>query len=144
MAGCDEPTSGAKIPCVRMNRKNMHVSPDSVAFPHKLMQDRASRESGALLCRGRRPWSRRRLAAAGRTHFAREREDDMAPSFVEENENYEAWLHTQCDVVKMGLKAKHKRMATHAFDFLRATYFRWASGIKSELPELADTPIAVS
>jgi len=68
----------------------------------------------------------------------------MAPSFVEENENSEAWLHTQCDVVKKGLKAKYKRMASHAFDFLRATCFRWASGIKSELPELADTPIAVS
>lgn len=55
---------------------------------------------------------------------------------------YEAWLHKQCAVVEADLEAKHMRMRTSAFDFLRATYFRWARTIESLCPELRDAPRA--
>ncbi len=53
---------------------------------------------------------------------------------------YEKWLRKQCDVVEQDLEAKHRRMRKRPFDFLRATYFRWARTIESVCPELADTP----
>ncbi len=61
-------------------------------------------------------------------------------SFREDNEAYEAWLATRCDVVADDIKAKHKRMKESAFIFLRATYFRWARQIGSLCPELMDAP----
>src|SRR5471030_326037 len=63
-------------------------------------------------------------------------------SFIGDNDAYEAWLRTQCDVVEEDLQAKHERMSKSAFDFLRATFFRWAGKISSICPELASsTPI---
>jgi hypothetical protein len=50
---------------------------------------------------------------------------------------YEAWLRTQCEVVLADLDAKHRRMRKSAFDFLRATYFRWARTIEATCPSLA-------
>jgi hypothetical protein len=60
--------------------------------------------------------------------------------FVRDNEDFETWLGTQCDVVKPDLKLKHKRMAKSPFLFLRATYFRWARKIEELLPDLAEAP----
>ena len=45
-------------------------------------------------------------------------------SFRKDNDEYEAWLATQCDVVKKDIKEKHHQMKKSAFIFLRATYFR--------------------
>ncbi len=53
---------------------------------------------------------------------------------------YEQWLRKRCDVVEADLQAKHERMRRSAFDFLRATYFRWARAIESACPELGDAP----
>jgi len=61
-------------------------------------------------------------------------------SFCEDNDAYEAWLATQCDVVAHDIKIKHKRMKKSAFMFLRATYFRWAKQIGKMCPELMDAP----
>jgi len=61
-------------------------------------------------------------------------------SFRDDNDAYEAWLATQCDVVADDIKAKHKLMKTSAFMFLRATYFRWAKKIGDWCPELMDAP----
>jgi len=61
-------------------------------------------------------------------------------SFRDDNDAYEAWLATQCDVVTADIKAKHKLMKTSAFMFLRATYFRWAKQIPTLCPELMDAP----
>ena len=56
-------------------------------------------------------------------------------SFRTDNEDYEAWLATQCDVVKSDIDYKHKRMKKTAFIFLRATYFagpgKSATGVRS-------------
>jgi hypothetical protein len=61
-------------------------------------------------------------------------------SFREDNNAYEAWLATQCDVVADDVKTKHKLMKTSAFMFLRATYFRWAKQIGTLCPDLMDAP----
>jgi len=61
-------------------------------------------------------------------------------SFVKDNDAYEAWLATQCDVVSEDIKVKHRLMKDNAFMFLRATYFRWARQIPQICPELMDAP----
>ncbi len=60
-------------------------------------------------------------------------------SFVEVNAAFETWLRSQCDVVEKDLVAKHEKMAASPFDFLRATYFRWAGTIEAICPNLALT-----
>jgi hypothetical protein len=64
--------------------------------------------------------------------------------FIEKNSAYEAWLRTQCTVVEKDLHAKHKKMAASAFDFLRATFFRWAGEIETICPHLAALPAIIS
>ena len=61
-------------------------------------------------------------------------------SFVKDNDAYEAWLATQCDVVSEDIKVKHRSMKDNDFMFLRATYFRWARQIPQICPELMDAP----
>ncbi|MEA2838407.1 MAG: hypothetical protein QOD89_2957 [Bradyrhizobium sp.] len=61
-------------------------------------------------------------------------------SFCKDNDAYEAWLTTQCDVVAEDIRAKHKLMKDSAFMFLRATYFRWAGQIGTVCPQLMDAP----
>ena len=53
---------------------------------------------------------------------------------------YEKWLRKQCDVVESDLDAKHRRMRKSTFDFLRATYFRWARTIEALCPALTAAP----
>src|SRR5882757_1761377 len=61
-------------------------------------------------------------------------------SFVADNKAYEAWLETQCAVVRKDLAYKHERMRVDAFTFLRSTYFRWAGTIESLCPALKQAP----
>jgi hypothetical protein len=49
-------------------------------------------------------------------HIARAR----GMSFRQDNAAYDAWLATQCDVVKKDVKYKHHRMKRSAFIFLRS------------------------
>ncbi|MBR1145551.1 DUF2252 family protein [Bradyrhizobium sp. AUGA SZCCT0431] len=65
-------------------------------------------------------------------------------SFRKDNRAYEAWLATQCDVVKKDIAYKHKQMTKNPFIFLRATYFRWARKIGDWCPELMDAPQLLS
>jgi Uncharacterized protein conserved in bacteria (DUF2252) len=65
-------------------------------------------------------------------------------SFREDNREYEAWLATQCDVVRKDIREKHHQMKNSAFIFLRATYFRWAKKIPTLCPELMDAPQLLS
>jgi hypothetical protein len=53
---------------------------------------------------------------------------------------YEKWLGEQCDVVAADLDLKHRRMRKSGFDFLRATYFRWALTIETLCRRLASAP----
>jgi hypothetical protein len=65
-------------------------------------------------------------------------------SIIESVETYDAWLERQLKgtFVKNDLKKKHKKMAKDAFQFLRATYWRWAETIYNHnvCPELKDAP----
>lgn len=61
-------------------------------------------------------------------------------SFREDNDAYDAWLATQCEVIKKDVTYKHQRMRKNAFIFLRATYFRWARTIPVLCPDLMDAP----
>ncbi len=61
-------------------------------------------------------------------------------SFRRDNDAYEAWLATQCDIVKKDIEYKHHQMKKSAFIFLRATYFRWARTIPMRCPDLMDAP----
>jgi hypothetical protein len=65
-------------------------------------------------------------------------------SFRKDNDAYEAWLASQCDVVAGDVKYKHHRMKKSAFIFLRATYFRWARKIGGLCPELMTAPQVLS
>jgi Uncharacterized protein conserved in bacteria (DUF2252) len=61
-------------------------------------------------------------------------------SIQRDTRHYETWLRDQCSVVKRDLDRKHKRMASSAFMFLRATYYRWARKIEKWCPEMSDAP----
>lgn len=50
---------------------------------------------------------------------------------------YEQWLGHQIDWVVPDLGHKHERMAASQFEFLRATYYRWAQIWREACPELA-------
>ena len=64
--------------------------------------------------------------------------------FKIDNDAFESWLRTKCDVVLADLDFKHQRMKTNAFVFLRATYFRWATQIEALCPDLALAPSVLS
>ena len=54
---------------------------------------------------------------------------------------YEAWLRAHLDgVVEKDIAAKHKKMAGDPFQFLRATYWRWAETIYGVCRDLKDAP----
>jgi hypothetical protein len=57
-------------------------------------------------------------------------------------ERYDAWLATQLkgDLMRDELDQKHDKMAADPFQFLRATYWRWAETIYKVCPELEGAP----
>lgn len=57
-------------------------------------------------------------------------------------DRYEDWLGAQLkdELVGKDLDRKHEKMASGAFPFLRATYWRWSETILDVCPELADAP----
>jgi len=63
-------------------------------------------------------------------------------NIVKSVERYDAWLRKQLkdDFVKKDLKKKHKKMAADPFQFLRATYWRWAETILDVCPGLQEGP----
>lgn len=65
-------------------------------------------------------------------------------SFKKTNHSFETWLRRECAVVEADLSYKHQRMRRTAFDFLRATFFRWAGRIEVICPELRDAPVVIS
>ncbi len=58
----------------------------------------------------------------------------------EATRSYERWLSKQTSVVKSDLEEKHAKMDRSAFEFLRATFYRWVQLWPVECPELADAP----
>ena len=54
---------------------------------------------------------------------------------------YEDWLREQLDdVIEKDIAVKHTKMAEGAFQFLRATYWRWAETIYGVCRDLKDAP----
>lgn len=58
----------------------------------------------------------------------------------EATRSYEAWMGEKTKLVKPDLKYKHDRMTASAFEFLRATYYRWLQLWPKVCPELAAAP----
>ena len=67
-------------------------------------------------------------------------------NIVKSVERYDAWLRKQLkdDFVKKDLKKKHKKMAADPFQFLRATYWRWAETILAVCPGLQEGPAVLA
>lgn len=70
-------------------------------------------------------------------------------TFEEDNSAFEDWLRERCllngcEVVEADLEYKRDLMASDAFAFLRATFFRWAKRIETLLPDLAEAPSVLS
>jgi len=63
-------------------------------------------------------------------------------NILESSIAYERWLSQELkgNVDKKALKTRHATMAADAFQFLRATYWRWAEIIYEVCPELRDAP----
>jgi hypothetical protein len=71
----------------------------------------------------------------------------MAKSAIETdirkaNAAYERWLREALDgkIVEADLRAKHDKMSSGPFPFLRATYWRWAETILDICPKLRNAP----
>jgi len=58
---------------------------------------------------------------------------------VEATLSYEKWLGDQLPIVSSDLALKHERMAESAFEFLRATFYRWVQRWDEVCPELRDS-----
>jgi hypothetical protein len=58
----------------------------------------------------------------------------------EDVDAYERWLRRHCKVVEADLDVKHERLRRSPFDFLRASYFRWARTIETICPQLTNAP----
>src|SRR5262245_39012800 len=62
------------------------------------------------------------------------------PSIVESTHSYERWLCRHIRVVREDLDRKHDGLAKGAFNFLRATYYRWTVLWPERCAALADAP----
>jgi len=61
-------------------------------------------------------------------------------SFIRANAAYERWLGAHLRLVRKDLERKHVAMAERAFQFLRATFFRWAQRWPVVCAEAAAAP----
>jgi uncharacterized protein (DUF2252 family) len=61
-------------------------------------------------------------------------------------ERYDAWLSRQLkgNIIRDDLASKHEKMAADPFQFLRATYWRWAETILDVCPQLKHAPHALA
>ncbi len=64
----------------------------------------------------------------------------MNSDIVTATDGYLAWLKRQTLLVPADLQVKRSKMAEDPFQFLRATYYRWAELFPACCPELAGTP----
>jgi Uncharacterized protein conserved in bacteria (DUF2252) len=58
--------------------------------------------------------------------------------------SYEAWLGRWIPLINDDLQEKHKRMREDQFEFLRATFYRWAQRWPVVCAELADAPAVLA
>ena len=59
---------------------------------------------------------------------------ELAMDIIESTRRYDRWLKEQLkgDIFHEDVENKHEKMAADAFQFLRATYWRWAEMIQTE------------
>jgi hypothetical protein len=70
---------------------------------------------------------------------------DSRPLSVQQaTSSYEAWLGHWIPLVNDDLSEKHKRMGEDQFEFLRATFYRWAQRWPVVCAELADAPAVLA
>ena len=65
-------------------------------------------------------------------------------NIVKSTARYEAWLAHHVTLIPADLGFKHRQMASAAFPFLRATYYRWAQTWPAICPEAARAPKALA
>jgi|RhiMetdeSRZDD1v2_1073273.scaffolds.fasta_scaffold10080_6 hypothetical protein len=70
--------------------------------------------------------------------------DSRPPSVHQATSSYEAWLGRWLPLVNDDLSEKHKRMGEDRFEFLRATFYRWAQRWPVVCAELADAPAVLA
>jgi hypothetical protein len=61
-------------------------------------------------------------------------------NIIKSTRQYEHWLGTHSQLVKLDLQLKHRRMAEAAFPFLRATFYRWMQLWPHVCPDLNRAP----
>lgn len=61
-------------------------------------------------------------------------------AIVASTASYEAWMRARIPVVERDLKAKHRAMASAAFPFMRATFYRWVPLWHEICADLAEAP----
>ena len=59
-------------------------------------------------------------------------------NIFESTRDYEAWMRKRTDVSRKLLERKHRKMASGAFPFLRATFYRWVERWPKVCPRLAE------
>jgi uncharacterized protein (DUF2252 family) len=57
---------------------------------------------------------------------------------------YERWLGQHVELVRPDLAHKHEMMAAGAFQFFRATFYRWMQLWPEACPNLAGAPVVLS
>jgi len=62
----------------------------------------------------------------------------------EATQGYEQWLSDQLQLVPADLEMKHQHMQSSLFQFLRATYYRWAQTWQTTCPDLANAPVVTA
>ncbi len=65
-------------------------------------------------------------------------------NILDATKSYEAWLGRQTRLIPADLDLKHQRMREELFQFLRATYYRWAQLWPKICPECAYDPVALA
>jgi hypothetical protein len=61
-------------------------------------------------------------------------------TIIRATEKYEAWLGGQMPLVETDIAFKHQQMASTAFPFFRATYYRWAQKWEKVCDKAAEAP----
>jgi hypothetical protein len=71
---------------------------------------------------------------------------NVKTSIASSTKAYEDWLRRQLDteIIENDLSTKHDKMREDPFQFLRATYWRWAETILIICPDLANAPTVLA
>lgn len=66
------------------------------------------------------------------------------PGIQEATHQYESWLGAQLDIVPEDIDLKHRKMSEGRFQFLRATFYRWAEAWPDRAREWNDAPTVLA